>query len=149
LEQLKLYLELEQLRFNNKFDFVIDVDSALQQDKTTIPPMIIQPYIENAILHGIAHKKNRGTIRVIIKPINQYLECVVEDDGIGRQKAVELTSKTMPSHKSVGLKVTEERLELISQRSGKEARVNVIDKVDEANEPTGTRIVIQLPLMTR
>ena len=147
LEQLQLYLELEQLRFNHKFDFSIVVDSALQQDKTTIPPMIIQPYIENAILHGIAHKKSPGTIRISIKPVDQHLECVVDDDGIGRQKATELKSKTMPSHKSVGLRVTEERLQLISQRIGKEARVDVVDKVNEANESMGTRVIIQLPLI--
>ncbi|MFD2932782.1 ligand-binding sensor domain-containing protein [Spirosoma flavum] len=148
LDQLTLYLELEQLRFNSKFDFSIVIDPILQQERTKIPPMIIQPYIENAILHGMAHKKTPGTILISLKPVNQYLECVVEDDGIGRQKAIELKSKTVASHKSVGLKVTEDRLQLMSQRSGQEARVDVIDKVNEANEPMGTKVIIQLPLIT-
>ncbi|GAB2559669.1 two-component regulator propeller domain-containing protein [Spirosoma areae] len=147
LEQLQLYLELEQLRFDNKFDFSVDADAAIQKENVSIPPMIIQPYIENSILHGMAHKKSRGRIEVCIRPLADGLECLVEDDGVGRLKAGELKSKTISSHKSVGLKVTEERLQLISQRSGKETRVTVIDKVDEANQPAGTKVMIQLPLM--
>ncbi len=147
LEQLQLYLELEQLRFGNKFDFSVDAAPSLDKDNTTIAPMIIQPYIENAILHGMAHKKSRGMIQVCIKPMNDGLECVVDDNGVGRKRAGKLRSKTVASHQSMGLKVTEERLQLISQRSGKETRVTVIDKVDDANEPTGTRVVIQLPLV--
>ncbi|MFD2574253.1 two-component regulator propeller domain-containing protein [Spirosoma soli] len=148
LEQLALYLELEQLRFGNKFDFKVDADPALDRENTSIPPMIIQPYIENSILHGIAHKKNRGTIQVCIKPVDDRLECTVEDDGVGRLKASELKSKTVSSHKSVGLKVTEERLQLISQRSGKETRVTIVDKVGDDQQPLGTKVIIQLPLMT-
>lgn len=148
LEQLKLYLELEQLRFDHQFDFSIEAQASLQKDRISIPPMIIQPYIENAILHGIAHKKTRGMIRITIQPQNGHLECVVDDDGVGRQKAAELKSKTTAGHRSVGLQVTEERLQLISQRSGKVARVCVIDKVDGGNQPAGTRVLIELPLVS-
>ncbi|QHV96439.1 ligand-binding sensor domain-containing protein [Spirosoma endbachense] len=146
LEQLQLYLELEQLRFNYKFMFLISVDPNLAQDKTMIPPMIIQPYIENAILHGLAHKKGPGIITVTIQSQAGYLECVVDDDGVGRQRAGELKSKTVSSHKSVGLRVTEDRLHLLGQRSGQQTQVRVIDKKNEMNEPLGTRVIIALPL---
>ncbi|MFC5412786.1 two-component regulator propeller domain-containing protein [Larkinella bovis] len=145
-EQLQLYLELEQLRFGHKFDFSIETDPSLDLERVSIPPMIIQPYIENAILHGMAHKKNRGRIQICIKPVNEHLECLVDDDGVGRQKAGEIKKKSATSHQSVGLKVTEERLQLIHQRSGKEAGVTIIDKVNDDNEPAGTRVVIRVPL---
>ena len=149
LDQLHLYIELEQLRFNNGFDFSIETDSSLRREDIAIPPMIIQPYIENAILHGIAHKKEKGHILISLKPVNSHLECVVEDDGIGREQAALLKSKRIASHNSVGLKVTEERLQLISERSGKEASVSVIDKFNNAKMPTGTKVIVRLPLMSR
>ncbi len=147
LDQLHLYLELEQLRFDHTFDFAIHTDPALSREATLVPPMIIQPFIENAILHGIAHKKAKGHIAVSIRPLNGHLECRVDDDGVGRQRARELKSKTVRSYQSVGLRVTEDRLQLISQRSGKVARVAVIDKTDEQGQATGTRVVIELPLV--
>ncbi|RCR67264.1 sensor histidine kinase [Larkinella punicea] len=145
-EQLQLYLELEQLRFGHQFDFSIETDPSLDQERVSIPPMIIQPYIENAILHGMAHKKSRGSIRVCIKPVGEHLECMVDDDGVGRQKAASLKSHAASSHQSVGLKVTEERLQLIQQRSGKEAGSTIIDKRNDDGEPAGTQVVIRLPL---
>ena len=147
LEQVQLYLELEQLRFVHKFDFSITVDPSLSKDSTSIPPMIIQPYIENSILHGIAHKKGRGHIDLSLKPVGEGLECVIDDDGVGRQRAGELKSRIVSLHKSVGLKVTEERLQLIHQRSGKETRITMIDKVDDQHESAGTRVVVLLPLL--
>ena len=149
LEQLALYLELEQLRFGHRFDFSIDADPALSRETTSIPPMIIQPYIENAILHGMAHKKSKGQILVTVRSVGQQLECVVDDNGVGRHKAMMLKSQSTVAHKSVGLKVTEDRIQLISQRSGQEAGVRIIDKKDKDNESTGTRVIIQLPLITQ
>jgi hypothetical protein len=149
LEQLYLYIELEQLRFNNGFDFSIETDNSLRREDIAIPPMIIQPYIENAILHGIAHKKEKGHILISLKPVNSHLECVVEDDGIGRDQAALLKSKRITAHNSVGLKVTEERLQLISERTGKDASVSVIDKFNNAKMPMGTKVIVRLPLMSR
>ncbi|MBD2703785.1 histidine kinase [Spirosoma sp. BT702] len=147
LEQLQLYLELEQLRFDHKFEFVIETNPDLNKESLLIPPMIIQPYIENAILHGIAHKTETGTIWVRVRSTPDHLECVVEDDGIGRRRAAELKSRTPTSHRSVGLQVTAERLQLIGQRNGKQTGVTVIDKENEDHQATGTRVVIELPLM--
>jgi LytS/YehU family sensor histidine kinase len=149
LDQLQLYIELEQLRFNDGFDFKIETDSSLRKEDIAIPPMIIQPYIENAILHGIAHKKEKGHILISLKPVNKHLECLVEDDGIGRERAAVLKSKRISAHNSVGLKVTEERLQLISERTGKEASVAVIDKFDESKMPAGTKVIVRLPLMNK
>ena len=149
LDQLQLYLELEQLRFNNSFEFFIETDGSLRKEDIAIPPMIVQPYIENAILHGIAHKKEKGQILICLKPVNSHLECIVEDNGIGREQAALLKSKKISGHKSVGLKVTEERLQLISERTGRQASVSVIDKFNDAELPAGTKVIVTLPLMSR
>lgn len=148
LDQLRLYLELEQLRFDNTFDFALQTDPTLDTQAIAIPPMIIQPYIENAILHGMAHKKSQGHIAVSITRAEKQLMCVVDDDGVGRQQARALKSQSGLGHKSVGLRVTEERLQLIGQRLGQDASVKIIDKVDVNGEPAGTQVIVQLPLMT-
>ncbi len=148
LEQLTLYLELEQLRFDDLFDFSVSADPSLSLDKTAISPMIIQPYIENAILHGMAHKKTKGYIRVTIEPKPTHLECTVDDNGVGRQQA-QVLKKQASGHKSVGLRVTEDRLQLIGQRSGQAAGVQIVDKYDENQQPVGTRVIIQLPFLNQ
>ena len=146
LQQLQLYLELEQLRFDNKFDFSIITNTSLQRGTVSIPSMILQPHIENAILHGIAHKQTKGFIQLRIVTSDHQLECIIEDDGVGRQKASQLKNK-MSSHKSVGLKVTEERLQLLSLRTGKKTNVQVMDLYNEENIAAGTKVIIHLPLI--
>ena len=148
LEQLTLYLELEQLRFDNLFQFSITTDPALPLETTTIPPMIIQPYIENAILHGMAHKQSTGCIRVNIEHKADHLNCTVDDNGVGRERAQMLKNQSS-THQSVGLRVTEDRLQLIGQRSGQAAGVTIIDNYDDRQQATGTRVVIQLPFLDK
>lgn len=149
LEQLTLYLELEQLRFGDKFDFAVEADASLSPEKTTLPPMILQPYLENAILHGFAHKRSRGhlTLRVLLD--GDSLRCEIDDDGVGRRRAAELKreSPTARAHRSVGLQVTQERLDLLSRRTGQPARVEVLDKVLPNGESAGTLVVVCLPLV--
>ncbi|MBD2702881.1 histidine kinase [Spirosoma sp. BT702] len=147
LEQLILYMELEQLRFDDLFDFSINSDPTLSLDKTAIPPMIIQPYIENAILHGMAHKQTKGCIKICIVPKQTHLEFIIDDDGVGRERAQSF-KKTGSKHNSVGLRVTEDRLQLIGQRSGQTAGVQIIDKYDDQQQATGTRVIIQMPFMS-
>ncbi|GAB4022811.1 two-component regulator propeller domain-containing protein [Spirosoma koreense] len=148
LEQLSLYLELEQLRFDNLFDFSVTTDPDLTLDNTLIPPMIIQPYIENAILHGMAHKQSKGWIQVRIDRKADHLNCTVDDNGVGRQRA-QVLKKQVSSHRSVGLQVTEDRLQLIGQRSGQSAGVTIIDKYDDEQAATGTRVLIRLPFINQ
>jgi ligand-binding sensor domain-containing protein len=147
LQQLKLYMDLEQLRFNHKFDYTIQIPDSLSLEQVLIPPMIIQPYIENAILHGIAHKKTKGHIHVSIALGVDCLKCIVEDDGVGRKITQEIKRKSIPSHKSVGLQVTEERLLLISHHKGRKGSVQIDDLYDENKEPLGTKVSIELPFI--
>mgnify|MGYP002781202908 FL=1 len=149
LEQLTLYLELEQLRFNDKFDFTVETDPALSPAHVTLPPMILQPYLENAILHGFAHKRSRGHLTLRVRLHENSLLCEIDDDGVGRQRAAELKreSPTARAHRSVGLQVTQERLDLLSRRTNQPARVDVLDKVLPNGEAAGTRVVVRLPLV--
>jgi tetratricopeptide (TPR) repeat protein/anti-sigma regulatory factor (Ser/Thr protein kinase) len=146
---LQLYMELERLRFDDKFDFSIVVEEGIDHENTYIPPMLIQPFVENSIIHGLANKPSQGNIRIDMKTDGRVMSCVVEDDGVGREKAMEikkLAGKT--KHKSLGMQVTQERLDLLRDKSGLDVSVRIIDLMDEAGKPGGTRVEIRLPFET-
>jgi len=138
------YLKLEHLRFGDKFDYVID-SKEIEFDKYLIFPGIVQPFVENAIWHGVRGLKTRkGFIKVIFKPVNAVcLKCIVEDDGIGRKKA-ELYRNELPGKKSLGISIVLERLLIVSNIRKTNYSVTIEDcKPFEAE--TGTRVIINLP----
>ncbi|MBN1340369.1 MAG: tetratricopeptide repeat protein [Bacteroidales bacterium] len=143
---LKLNLELEQLRFNHKFDFRIEIAGDIDPEFTLIPPMLIQPFIENSIIHGVSNLEGRGMITVSLKKMNGIMECVVEDNGIGREKAMEIKKqKGVARHKSLGMQVTRERLELLREKSKKDVFVKISDIQAAGGTPGGTRVEIHIP----
>lgn len=150
LEALELYIELEALRFNKKFNYKISVDSEVEMDYIEIPPLIIQPYVENSIWHGLMHKKEgTGSLIINIKKEGETLICVIEDNGIGREAAKKLKSKTAVKQKSYGMNITKERLQFINHsnnNNGQKATTNieVIDLKDQNGKATGTRIIIKI-----
>jgi sensor histidine kinase YesM len=110
-----------------------------------IPPMLLQPFVENAIWHGLMQKEDNGTIMVEIKKENEeFLNIAIIDDGIGREKAAELKSKSA-THKSHGLKVTSQRIEMMNNLNSTGAKVNVIDLKDGLGNATGTRVELVIP----
>jgi len=140
LEALGLYIQLEQLRVKNKFTYEINVDEALDKENTLIPPMILQPFVENSIWHGIAKKETAGKILVHIKKDGDMLHCSVEDDGPGMQSSV---SPGQNNHKrSLGLKITNERINIINQTKQSNAAITI-----SALHP-GTKVEVRLPLTT-
>lgn len=142
LEALRLYVEMELLRFDNKFDFNINIADNVLQDKTQIPPMVLQPFIENAIWHGLMNKKEKGTITVNVESLSSdKLFVVIEDNGVGRQKANELKNITTHTGKSFGMQITKERLATIT---GSDKNFRIIDLYDKHNKPSGTRIEIEI-----
>jgi putative methionine-R-sulfoxide reductase with GAF domain/streptogramin lyase len=147
IELLKLYLDLEMLRFQNRFEYKIEIDPELDEEETEIPSMIVQPFVENAILHGLNYKETKGHLLIQFKIENDFLKCIVEDDGVGRKRAQELKNKLQSSHKSVGLKVTEERLEVISKMNAMKASIKTID-LDKDGIAAGTRVEIVFPIQT-
>jgi LytS/YehU family sensor histidine kinase len=148
LDLLRLYMELEQLRFDHKFDFYIDVDEALQPEQLFLPPMLLQPYIENAILHGIRHKTGKGNIFIRISKQDKLLRCEIEDDGVGRAKAAQFKKQSVTTHKSIGTQVTEERIHLLKNAEGVAASIQFTDKINEQGQATGTKVILSLPLLT-
>lgn len=145
ISTLRLYMELEKLRFNNKFDFNIIVDPQIIADFTLIPPMLIQPFVENAILHGIMYKETKGFIEVIFKLMDNTICCIVIDDGVGREIAMEKKKKNSSKRKSHGLQVTKERLELLNEKRKTNISIKIIDLKDETGKAAGTQAEIIIP----
>ncbi len=145
LEILKLYINLEKLRFDNKFSEYIDVEEGIDVDVVEIPPLILQPFVENAILHGLYNKEgNDGRLDIRFRILNGKLLCVVEDNGIGRQAAEKIKASNK-LHKSVGMMLTKERIELINK--GDALSVQIVDLMDEFEEPAGTRVEVMMDIL--
>lgn len=140
---LEKYIELEQARFRNKFTYEI-TDINLVESSQEIPSMLLQPFVENAINHGLVYKEGAGHLSITFKNENQYLYCTIEDDGVGRKKAKELRTKAIKAYKSRATEIIDERLRTLKMVDGTEVSVNIIDKVDENNISTGTKVEIKI-----
>lgn len=149
LETLHLYLELEALRFKEKFAWEINVDEEIDTLTYKIPTMLIQPYVENAITHGLMHKENgKGYLKVDLRlKIGQIL-CTIEDNGVGRAKANEIKQQKNIIHQSMGTTITESRLKLVNELYGNSMRVVYTDLTDEYGNASGTRVQINIPIIT-
>lgn len=140
LKSITYYLDLEKLRFENKFDYTINLDKDMDEEFIEIPPMIIQPYIENAIIHGLLHKPTKGKIDITFKQEEEKLICTVVDDGVGRQRSMEIAKQSGMKKKSRGMLITQARLEILNRQSNDEFSVKVIDLKDESGNPAGTKV---------
>jgi ligand-binding sensor domain-containing protein/two-component sensor histidine kinase len=143
LKTINLYLELEALRYDNKFEFEIFVDESLNPE-IEIPSMIIQPFLENSIWHGILHKDGRGFIKVEVLPAGkELLRVVVIDNGIGRKRAADMKSRTATKNKSYGIELSHERLRILNGSLDTEF-IYITDLYDLYGRPEGTRVEILL-----
>jgi LytS/YehU family sensor histidine kinase len=145
LETLKLYVLLESVRFDNKFKCLFQVGEDVNTSTIMIPPMLLQPFVENAIWHGLMQKETEGTIMVEIKKVDEeFLKISITDDGIGREKAVELKSKSA-THKSHGLKVTSQRIDMMNNLHSTGAQVHIFDLKDDQGNAAGTKVELIIP----
>jgi len=144
LEQLKKYLDLEHLRFNDKFDYHIAIDETLDADATVIPNMLIQPHLENAIWHGLRYKEEKGKLSLSFALSEKKLSIRIEDDGIGLAKSKELKTQNQKAHQSRGITNTTERISLLNDLY----KTNIVMSMSEV-ATGGTLITIQLPLMEK
>ncbi len=141
LGALELYMQLESLRMNNKFSYEIKINPEIQTDTFLIPPLILQPFIENSIWHGISGKKGEGKISIQILRENEMIKCIIEDDGVGRKKSSEhKTESPAPEKKSLGMKITKSRIDIINKTKNTSADVRLIDLEQ------GLRVEVTLPL---
>jgi LytS/YehU family sensor histidine kinase len=154
VEMLKPYLDMERLRFKYLFDYNITYSNTVDTGSVQVPPMILQPFCENAIWHGLvnlpaerAGKEARGKLDIIMSiGDNEMLQCVIEDNGIGRKKAAELKSKIQEEKKSLGLKITAERLALLNQGNRNSSFYKIEDLYDEKGNACGTRVVLRIKI---
>ena len=147
LETLKLYIELEAMRFKDKVQYKINVVPHIDQQYIEIPPLLLQPYVENAIWHGLMHKPEGGNINIdIAQPTEYLLHIEITDDGIGRQMAGQHKSKSATRQKSFGLKMTSERLDAINHIYQTKTEVKIVDLVDTEGNAAGTKVIIEIPL---
>jgi LytS/YehU family sensor histidine kinase len=146
ISSLRIYLEMEQLRFKKEFDFDIIIDEQIDADDNYIPPMLIQPFAENAIIHGLRHKKEKGFLQIRLSRAEDLMLCEIEDNGVGRKRSVEI-NQNRPKHTSLGMKVTHERIEILKQQVNKNAEVVILDLEDEMGVPVGTKVKLIIPLI--
>ena len=145
---LKMYIELESLRFDQSFQYEITVDETLSNDEVLVPSLMVQPFAENAIWHGLLHKEGPKKLTLGFSNNSEdFLTCIIEDNGIGRSRASAIRDNNISSmvHESKGIQIIKERLDLLQQKTGKPASVEILDLFDSDNEPTGTRVIISIP----
>jgi len=146
IEVLDLYLTLEHMRFEKSFDYSIHTDEDLEADEILIPSMLLQPYVENALWHGLMHKEGDRKLCIFFnKEEDDTFKCVIEDNGIGRKKALELKEQQSKTkrHVSKGMSISKDRIELL-QKQGQHAHLYIVDKYNEAGEAAGTKVVVEL-----
>lgn len=144
LEMLRLYLDMERMRFKNNFDYHIRTTNAVETHPVFIPPLLLQPFCENAIWHGLMHKDDQGHLNIEINEESGILYCTITDNGVGREKAEAFKSKSAEKEKSLGLKITKERLSLLNQGTAGGTFYEIKDLLDERNEVAGTMVQLKI-----
>ncbi len=150
IETLELYIELEALRFPGRFECYINCPNDLLKQDIYIPPMLVQPYIENAIRHGLMNNEKRGVLEVTFERDGKALKVTVQDDGVGRKKAMEISSHRLKQHQSAAMEITKHRLSLqnVAKPSGECEEVSIEDLYDANEQPIGTKVTFWITLET-
>ena len=144
LEALRLYLDLERLRFKNAFNYSISLINTIDVSAVFIPPMLLQPFIENAIWHGLMHKQDAGFLDITLSIEEEILTCIITDNGIGRNNAAMINSKSAEKNKSMGVKITTERLALLSRNEDEQAVFDIEDLTDKEGNAAGTKVILKM-----
>ena len=151
LDMLTIYLDMERLRFKNTFDYQIAFTNRVDAGALYIPSLLLQPFCENAIWHGLRHladpqsgRQELGRLDIVLSMDNKVLNCSITDNGIGRQKAAEIKSKSAEDKKSMGLKITTERLALLNQENNISTFYKIEDVLNDNNEIAGTKVELKI-----
>lgn len=146
IEMLKLYLEIESLRFDQTFEYAFNIDPDLVPAEYNIPTLLIQPYVENALWHGLIHKSGKRKLIITIKLLDENIEITVYDNGIGRRKAKEIKDKKDLTYESKGMNLSKDRLKLINFGKEKINDPEFTDLHDENGNASGTLVKILVPV---
>lgn len=145
IEALTNYLELEQLRFNRKFDFEIIKDPLIEDD-TALPSLLLQPYVENAVIHGVIPKSGKGFIKITFRQTDDVLVCEIEDNGVGIETSRKLKENSVKIHKSMALEISKKRLETLEELIKKKIHLAIKEIKTKENGSEGTKVTLELPL---
>jgi LytS/YehU family sensor histidine kinase len=146
LTLLQLYLELESMRFDKQFHYSFDVDPNIDPEEIIIPSFLLQPFVENALWHGLMHKKGDRNLSISFKlESHDVLLCRISDNGIGRAKAAMIRMQSVKSYQSLGIKIIKERIELM-RKQNQVFGLEIIDETDLAGDAKGTTVLIRLPV---
>jgi LytS/YehU family sensor histidine kinase len=146
IEILTLYVELEKLRFDNDLSFHMQIEDGLPLSDIFIPSMLLQPYVENALLHGLLNKDMDRKLEIRFRKMHHSLVIEIEDNGIGRQLSQLLKLQNAPERKSFGLRLSADRLKIMNAYIGHKALIETEDLYSMSGQPTGTRVKIKIPL---
>ncbi|MEX1239707.1 MAG: histidine kinase [Cyclobacteriaceae bacterium] len=146
LDLMRLYIEMERLRFKDSFDFNINFSRDLDPSAIMIPPLLLQPFAENAIWHGLMNKEGPGHLEISFSSDENILTCTIADNGVGRNKAEALKSKKDVKRKSMGLQITRDRLAKLNMESDRNTFFEVEDLYDQAGQAAGTKVVLKIRL---
>lgn len=145
INALDLYLELEVMRFDKKFQYKISIDKEIDPNYDRIPSMLIQPYVENAIIHGLLPKGEGGKINIELVRQDETILCIIEDNGIGRERSKEYKKNRVQQHKSMGMSITQERLDILNSSLKSNLNAEIID-LYENGQPAGTKVRLIIPM---
>ncbi|MEO5647074.1 MAG: histidine kinase, partial [Chitinophagaceae bacterium] len=150
IEMNKHYLQLESLRFKQSFHYELEVEESIDEETTLVPSLLLQPFIENAIWHGLMHKEGDKRLAISFEEINDHLVCMIEDNGIGREKSAAIKARKIGASyfESKGMTLSKQRIVALNQQLKENLAIRIDDMKDEAGGATGTRIIITIPKRT-
>jgi sensor histidine kinase YesM len=145
IQTLELYLQMESLRIKDKVDWQIEYEEEMDLDSIEIPSMFLQPYVENAIWHGLMHRNTRGKLWISMKEADDHLVVTIEDNGIGRKASAAINAGREKSHNSLASRINEERIAKMGM-GNVSGKVDIFDLYDEDGSASGTRVLIEFPI---
>ena len=149
LAAIELYLEIESLRFKDKFTYSININNEIDTASSQIPPLLLQPFLENSIWHGLMNinDEREGELKFEMNKVEDTILCIIEDNGVGRYKAKEIKDRSKRVHKSLASEITNERVELFNYENNKKITMRYVDKYNSDNIATGTKVEITIPII--
>jgi tetratricopeptide (TPR) repeat protein len=147
MQALELYMQLESIRLPYPFTYEFHIDKSVDVENDTIPPLILQPFVENAIWHGLQYKNESGHINIYISKKDNSLYATVEDNGVGRDMSKQVQQPMLLKKESLGMKLTEERLKILNELKKIKAQFKITDLFTKDNQPAGTKVELSLPLV--
>lgn len=145
IDTIELYIELEKLRFETRFEHELQVERSIDTLTLAISPLLIQPYVENAIWHGLMPGRRPGLLSIRFTDEQTLIKCVIEDNGVGRERSREIRENNARNHRSMALSLNEERLEIIGHLYKNKLQIRITDLEDEGGNPSGTRVEVYIP----